>query len=162
MEALRSVWIGLARRERVLASIGLAVVGGALLFAVAIEPAWRTRARLESELPGLREQGAEVTALAQEAEALRGRAGTRVAGPELKMAIEQSLARAGLRAESVTGPGVAQLTIRGKALPAGVWLGWLEQTVRQMRLRVASARIARSGAAGTIDSEVTLDSAGGR
>jgi type II secretory pathway component PulM len=62
----------------------------------------------------------------------------------------------------VTGPGVAQLTIRGKALPAGVWLGWLEQTVRQMRLRVASARIARSGAAGTIDSEVTLDSAGGR
>ncbi|HXV07754.1 MAG TPA: type II secretion system protein GspM [Burkholderiales bacterium] len=155
--ALRSYWLGLSRRERTLSGAGIGIVLCAAAFLVAVEPAWKTQARLRTELPELREQAAELAALAQEAERLREHLEARPGTAELKDAIGQSLSRAGLEAASVAVVGEGQWTVRAQAVPAGQWLGWLEQVARELRLRVGSARIARGDAVGLIDVEVTLN-----
>jgi general secretion pathway protein M len=155
--ALRSYWLGLSRRERTLSGAGIGIVLCAAAFLVAVEPAWETRARLRTELPELREQTAELTALAQEAERLREHLEARPRAAELKDAIGQSLSRAGLDSASIAVGGEAQWTVRAQAVPAGQWLGWLEQVARELRLRVGSARIARSDGVGLVDVEATLN-----
>jgi len=155
--ALRSYWLGLSRRERTLSAAGIGIVLCAAAFLVAVEPAWKTRARLRAELPELREQAAELAALAQEAERLREHLEARPGTAELKNAIGQSLSRAGLQDASIAVVGEGQWTVRAQAVPAGQWLGWLEQVARELRLRVGSARIARSDGVGLIDVEATLN-----
>ena len=154
---LHSFWQGLARRERVLTGTGIGVLLCALLFVAAVEPAWKTRARLRSELPALHEQSLELAALAQEAASLRRRTGAAHAAAELKNIIAQSLASAALQQATVAAIGESQWIVSAKAVPAAGWVGWLEQTVRELRLHVASAHIAHSGATGLIDAEVTLN-----
>lgn len=155
--ALRAFWFGLSRRERTLTGAGAGIVLCALLILVAIEPAWKTRARLRAELPDLREQAVELAALAQEAARLREHLETRPGTAELEDAIEQSLSRAGLEDVGIAAVGEAQWTVRAQAVPAGQWLRWLEQVARELRLRVGSARIARTGSVGLIDAEATLN-----
>ena len=43
---MRQWWTGLSRRERIAVGMAAALVAVALLYLAAIEPAWRTRARL--------------------------------------------------------------------------------------------------------------------
>jgi general secretion pathway protein M len=155
--ALRSYWLGLSRRERTLSGAGIGIVLCAAAFLVAVEPAWKTQARLRAELPELREQAAELAALAQEAERLREHLEARPGTAELKDAIGQSLSRAGLEDASIAVVGEGQWIVRAQAVPAGQWLGWLEQVARELRLRVGSARIARSDGVGLIDVEVSLN-----
>ena len=157
ISGLRAFWQGLGRRERVLTGSGIGVLLCALLFVSAVEPAWKTRARLRSELPALREQSLELAALAQEAASLRQRASAAHHPGELKGVIAQSLASAALQKATVAAIGPSQWIVSAKAVPAAAWVGWLEQTVRELRLHVASARIARSDGAGLIDAEVTLN-----
>jgi general secretion pathway protein M len=153
---LRGFWLGLSRRERTLAGAATGVALCALAFLVAVEPAWKTRARLRAELPDLREQAAELAALAQEAGRLRQHLEARPAAAEVQDAIGQSLTRAGLEGASIAALGDGQWTVRAGAVPAGQWLSWLEQVARELRLQVGSARIARNGSAGLIDVEATL------
>ena len=79
---MRAWWQGLARRERMLVAGAAVLVLAALVYLLAVEPAWKTRARLAAELPRLRAQAAEVEALAQEARQLAKRgAAPASAGP---------------------------------------------------------------------------------
>src|ERR671933_749952 len=70
---VREWWVGLARRERVATLAAVVLALAALVFLLGIEPAWRTRARLASELPVLRAQAAQVEALRLEARRLKER-----------------------------------------------------------------------------------------
>jgi general secretion pathway protein M len=157
MAALRSYWFGLSRRERTLSGAAIAIVLCVAAFLVAVEPAWKTRARLRAELPDLREQAAELAALAQEAARLQEQLEARPGAAELGDAIAQSLTRAGLEDASIAVVGEEQWTVRAQAVPAGQWLGWLEQVARALRRRVGSARIARNDSVGLIDVEATLN-----
>ena len=70
---LRAWWLGLARRERVMTAAAASLVMLAVLYLVALEPAWKTRQRLDTDLPRLRAQAEEINALAQEARRLTSR-----------------------------------------------------------------------------------------
>ena len=69
---LRAWWIGLGRRERALTAVAGSFVLLALLYLVALEPAWKSRVRLDAELPRLRAQVAEIDALARRPRGRRG------------------------------------------------------------------------------------------
>ena len=69
--ALRARWQGLGARDRRLAKLALAVLGAFLLWALALQPAWRTLRDAPAQLDALDSQLQEMQALAAEARELR-------------------------------------------------------------------------------------------
>lgn len=152
---LQQWWIGLSRRERIATSAAAALVVIALVYLVAIEPAWRTRERLAAELPRLRSQAAEVESLRLEAKNLKDH-GLRLDSPaQAKAAVgkllqDRQLAGAQLRE---TDDGALVLSMRGADV--AVWLATLREMTSELPLRIAQARLART-APGVVDAEATL------
>jgi len=157
VSALRAWWLGLARRERAMVAAAAALAAGAFLYLVALEPAWKARARLEVELPRLRAQAAEVDALAREAAQLKSRGVAGESAGAAKGALERSLAAANLGAARIAALDERRVVVSAKAVPAARWLAWLEEAARESRLRVALLRIAQTEARGVVDAEVTLE-----
>jgi len=158
IEKLVQSWRMLAARERRM------VIGAGLVVALAIgyqaffEPAWRGRAQLETELPLMRSQLAQMTALAAEARALG--AGPRAGDtPQvLRASLQQSVAAAGF-ADRLT-----QLSLNGElfdlrfsAVPYATWLAWLDTTLRETRLRVADLAVSRDAAPGIVSVRLVLE-----
>jgi general secretion pathway protein M len=157
---LRAWWVGLARRERVMTAAAAAIAALALLFLVAIEPAWNARARLAAELPRLRAQLAEIQALGQEAGELKGRGVAAESADAARAALEQSLARAGLPATRIAVLDERQLAVSAEGVSISQWLAWAEEAARDARLRIAAARISRGQARSIVDAEATFEIAG--
>lgn len=154
---MRAWWQGLSRRERAMSAVGAALAAAALLYLLAIEPAWKARVRLGVELPKLRAQAAEVDALAQEASRLKGAGvGVQSAGAA-RTALEQSAARGNLGGIRVAVLDERRLTASAKGVPAWQWLAWLEQTARESRLRIAQVKISRTPTRAVVDGEATLE-----
>jgi general secretion pathway protein M len=156
---IRNWWQGLGQRERALVAGAAALALAAILYAVAIEPAWKTRARLAVELPLLRAQAAEVDALALEARQLGARAAAPLSPAALKAALEQSLAAAQIREARVSAPDERRILVSVPAAPVTPWLAWLEQAARESRLRIARVEMSQAGARGIVICEVTLERA---
>lgn len=156
---MRRWWQGLARRERMLVAAAAALALGAVVYLLAIEPAWKTRARLAVELPLLRAQAAEVDALALEARQLGARAAAALPPAALKAALEQSLAAAQIRDARVSLPDERRILVSVQAAPVTPWLAWLEQAARESRLRIARVEMSLAGARGVVSCEVTLERA---
>lgn len=154
---LRAWWLGLARRERVMTAAAGSIVSLALLFLIAIEPAWKARQRLDAELPRLRAQAAEVSALAQEAKGLTKRGVAVESAAAAKVALEQSLARANLGGVRVAAIDERRLTASAKAVPVTQWLAWTEEAARESRLRIVTFRIVRTSIRAMIDAEATFE-----
>jgi len=152
-------WTSLSLRERaaVLAAAGLVFM--ALLILVAIEPAWRTRARLSAELPRLQAEAAEVRALALEAKRLKGRALTIESPEQTRAAVARLLAEK--RLESTLREAEGRLVYSVKRADAAAWVGWLNEVSSALPLRVASAQVTRAGP-GVVDAEVALAPAGSK
>lgn len=138
-------------------AIGASLVGIALLYLVAIEPAWKARARLASDLPKLRAQAAEVDALAQEAGRLKGAGVTAQSPAAAKTALEQSAARGNLGGVRVAVTDERRLSASAKAVPAAQWLAWLESSARESRLRIAQVRMSRTATRALVDGEATFE-----
>jgi general secretion pathway protein M len=154
---MRTWWQGLSRRERTMTALGAALVAAALLYLLAIEPAWKARARLEAELPRLRAQAAEVDGLAQEAGRLKG-AGVGVeSATAARTALEQSAARGNLGAVRIAVLDERRLSASAKGVPAWQWLAWLEETARESRLRIAQVKISRTATRAVVDAEATFE-----
>jgi general secretion pathway protein M len=134
----------------------IAVTAVALLYAAAIEPAWRARVRIARELPQLQEQLAELEALRDEARMLRQQGFGTDTGGSLRASLERSLVRAGLtgklRADSERSVAVSVASV-----PANAWFTWMEEFARESRVRIVQARIMRSGAPGTVEAEVGFE-----
>ena len=152
-------WTTLSLRERaaVLAAAGLVFM--ALLILVAIEPAWRTRARLTAELPRLQAEAAEVRALALEAKRLKGRALTVESPEQMRAAVARLLAEK--RLEPTLREAEGRLVYSVKRADAAAWVGWLNEVSSALPLRVASAQVTRAGP-GVVDAEVALAPAGSK
>ena len=148
IERLKVWWRGLGRRERLLVAIALTVVGTALFYAIAVEPAWRTRSRLARELPKLQEDLARMEALREEARALGNQGAGRDAGVG-----EQ---RAGI-AGTVREDGDRGITVKSSGLQAQAWFAWLDQFSRESRTQVMRARVVRAAGVGLVDAEVLLE-----
>lgn len=152
-------WTTLSLRERaaVLAAAGLVFM--ALLLLVAIEPAWRTRARLTAELPRLQAEAAEVRALALEAKRLKGRALTVESPEQTRAAVARLLAEK--RLEPTLREAEGRLVYSVKRADAAAWVGWLNEVSSALPLRVTSAQVTRAGP-GVVDAEVALAPAGSK
>ncbi|HYY62355.1 MAG TPA: type II secretion system protein GspM [Burkholderiales bacterium] len=152
--ALQQWWLGLSRRERMatLAASAFALI--AALYLVALEPAWRTRARLGAELPVLRAQAAEVEALGLEARRLKQHAVRFENAGELRAAAAKLLAERNLAATLQAGDG-ERLVLAARRVDAANCLAALKDVSSALPLRIVAARITRV-AAGMVDAEVTL------
>jgi len=154
---LRAWWLGLARRERAMTAAAGSFVLLALLYLIAIEPAWKARERLGAELPRLRAQAAEVNSLAQEARQLASRGTAVESAATAKVALEQSLARANLGAVRVTVVDERRVAVSAGAVPVTQWLAWAEEAARESRLRIAAVRISRTSVRAVVEAEATFE-----
>lgn len=154
---LRAWWLGMARRERAMTAVAGSFALLALLYLIAIEPAWKARARLGIELPRLRAQAAEVGALAQEARQLASRGVAAESAATARVALEQSLARANLGDARVAMLDERRVAVNAKAVPVTQWLAWAEEAARESRLRIAAARISRTSVRAVVDAEATFE-----
>jgi general secretion pathway protein M len=160
-ERLHAWWTGLARRERMLVVAAVVVVAGGMLYALAIEPAWRARVRIAGELPKLQEQLAEIEALREEARLLRSQGIGVDRGTGLRAGAEKSLARAGIAATVQSDPGRADsrqaITVTASGVPAGAWIAWMEEFGRESRARIVRAKVERGGAPGAVAAEAGFE-----
>ncbi|HEY7742933.1 MAG TPA: type II secretion system protein GspM [Burkholderiales bacterium] len=154
---LRAWWLGLGRRERVMTAAAGAFALLAILYLVALEPAWKARARLATDLPRLREQAAEVDALAQEAKRLASRGVAADSAGAARVALEQGLARASLGGVRVAVLDERRLTVSATGVPVTQWLAWAEEAARESRLRIAVVRISRTPVRAVVDAEATFE-----
>ena len=154
---LREWWLGLGRRERAMAAVAAAFALLAVLYLVALEPAWKTRARLDAELPRLRAQAEEIQALAQEAKRLTSRGMAVESAAAAKAALEQALAQANLGGARVAVLDERRISVSAKDVPVSQWLAWAEQSARESRLRIAAIRIARTPVRAVVDAEATFE-----
>jgi general secretion pathway protein M len=69
-ERATALWLARTEQERRFLAIGGAVVLAALLYLLLVDPAIEGRAQLRRQLPQLRQQAAELQAMAQEAATL--------------------------------------------------------------------------------------------
>ena len=152
-------WINLARerwqswtvRERRMVAAMAAVIVLALTWALAIDPAWTTRDRLSRDLPRLRAQAAELSALLA---TVQGGASTQAARQgSLEASLQAVLQASGLRA--LTQPqasGAVRVQFEGVAYAE--LASWLDRAVRELGVRVESAKANAVG--GRVNAELVL------
>jgi general secretion pathway protein M len=156
--ALVSYWAARSAQEQRFLGVGGAVVLLALVYSVLVQPALDGRAALRNTLPLLRQDAADMQALAREAGALSGTA--RVAPPSMtRESLNGTLSGAGLSPQSLSVTGeYAKLQFKG--VPFTALLAWLAGQRRDGRVAVQEAVItAPAGAApptGLVDATLTL------
>jgi general secretion pathway protein M len=141
-------WRSLAPRERRLVTLAALLVGAALLWAVAVQPAWRTLRAAPAQLAQLEQQHARMQGWATETASLR--ATPAIAPPQALAALQAAAERLGERARVVPGPDRVTVSLTG--VSPGVLGPWLEEVRRTARARPLEANLTRGpdGFSGTL------------
>jgi len=152
--AASNFWNERNKRERNMLSAAAVVIVLGLLYALLIDPALSGRRDLERKLPALRQQAAEVQALAKEASALGSKAAAPV--PEVtRESIENSLSRKGIKSQSVALTGdLLRIQLNGASFSGLV--DWLEEMRKSARLSVVDANITAQEKVDTVNATLTL------
>jgi len=147
-------WAARTEQERRFLGVGGAVLGVLLVYGLLIAPALSGRERLQKDLPVLRQQAAELQALALQAGALKAQ--PNVTPPAMTGdSIKASLAAHGLSAQSIGMTGeYAKLQLNGVSFPGLV--DWLDALRRDGRINVQDASIIAQNTAGLVDATLTL------
>lgn len=158
MEALKLFWAERAPRERSILLAGAVLLAMAILYLVAIEPAWTGITRLERSLPQQRANAAELEALLAEVKTMKTRpAVATMSAADARKALEESLTRAGIKAARIVplSDGDVQLTFTD--VPVGRWAPWLALAERELGARSTAVTIAgREATPGNVDVELAL------
>lgn len=141
-------WKGLATREQRLLAAAAGLVALALLWTVAVQPAWRTIRSAPVQQAALDRQWAQMQSLAAEVATLR--AAPAVTPAQAQAALQSAAEQLGERARLVPGPDRATLTLTG--LPPGQLGAWLVEVRRTARARPLEANLQRGpdGFSGTL------------
>jgi general secretion pathway protein M len=153
-ESAAAFWQERNKRERIALALAALVVFGGLFYALLIDPALSGRARLASSLPVLRQQSADLQAMAQQAAALNTAASQQL--PALsKESIESTLNARGLKPLNVvlTG-GMVRVQLAGASFAALV--EWIDQSHKTARLSVIEANITPLAAPDSVNATLTL------
>ncbi|RKP58518.1 type II secretion system protein GspM [Pararobbsia silviterrae] len=154
--AIDEFWSAREPREKRLLTIGGIVLGVALFYSVCFAPAYEGRAELREALPDLRAQLAQMQAEAREARELQPAAqGVPPTGDALRQALTDSLGAHGLQAVQVTAIGNS-VQVRGKNVPFGDWIGWLDDARKQNKVQVSEAEVTALDKPGQVDFDATL------
>ena len=159
LERLLQSWRLIAPRERRLVSFAAVVVGLAVIYLLMIEPAWQGRRALQREIPELRRQLGQMTALAAEARQLSGVAPVGSGGTAaLRGAIEGSVKAAGLEPmlQKIEANGEL-IDLRFKGIAHAQWLGWAEAALRETRMRVVDLAVNREAESGVVSVRMVLE-----
>jgi general secretion pathway protein M len=151
---LAGFWQGLQERERWLISIALVVVGAALLWFVAVRPAWQQLQQAPAKLDELDSQTLVMRRLAAETRELK-------AAPQ----VNPSQAMAALKAASGRLGSTAKLNIKGdratltvESITGEALRAWLSEVRSGARARAVEAQLTNGN--GGFSGTITLSLAG--
>lgn len=137
----RERWQGLAPRERLLATIAIAVVALLLVWLIALQPALRVVRQAPAELDRLEAQLQAMQRLAAEARELRDVAP--VSAAQASAALRSATERLGERARlTVQGD---RATVTFNAVTGEALRGWLADARSAARAQPVEAQLSRSG-----------------
>ena len=147
-------WAARNARERLMLTTATAVVMLSLIYALLIAPAVTGRAQANKNLPLLRQQVAQMQALAKEAATLA--ALPVLPAPALSREfIAASLTRKGLQAQSVMLSG-AQIEVQLSSASFAATLAWLDEMQRSARLAVVEANFVALDLPDMVNAKLTL------
>lgn len=153
---LRNWWNGLNPRERWMVAVaGLAIVV-AILYVVAVEPAWKTRARLTDTLPRLQTELIQLESLQAEAMRLGGAAAIAPSGQAMRSALEKSIARAKFSATVDTTSDGDSILVAAQSVSPYAWFAWMEAFVRESQATVITATVSRDDTTGRVAASVSF------
>lgn len=153
-QSLSTFWNERNKREQNMLLAGLVVVVLGLVYALFIDPALSGRKDLEKKLPALRQQAAEVQAMARDASTATPKTGGLVPAMT-KESIEASLARNGLKAQNVAVTGeMAKLQLNNASFAGTV--DWLLDMQRTARVSVVDANVEAQAQPDTVNASLTL------
>lgn len=153
-QALLTFWSERNQRERTMLIIAIAVVVAALLYLLLINPAISGRRDLQKRLPALRQQAAELQAMAKETATLSSKTPPPAAAVT-KESLEASLTRRGLKPQSVSLTGdLAKIQLSAASFAnITAWLNEMQQTAR---LTVVEANVEALQQSDTVNATMTL------
>ena len=140
LAAARAWWAGLSLRDRQALTLAGVVLGLYLLFAVAIQPAWRVLAAAPAERERLDAELQTMQQLADEAKALRST--PPVAPAQALAALQAASARLGSHGRLVVQGDRAVLDVTGAS--SAELRSWLAEARSGARARPVEARLTRS------------------
>ncbi|MFZ4876269.1 type II secretion system protein GspM [Janthinobacterium sp. Mn2066] len=153
-QALQVFWSERTAQERKLLTIGGIVAGLALVYAVFFDPAWSGRLALQEKLPQLRQNAAQLQALALEAGELARQTPLQVA-PMSRDSLNASLKARGLTPQSLSMTG-EYARVQLNDVPFSNVMLWLDSLRREGRVAVQEAKITAQTKAGQVDASLTL------
>jgi general secretion pathway protein M len=155
-DKLALYWMARTEQERKFLSIGGAIAVLALVYAVLLAPALEGSARLRKELPLLKQQKAQLEALAKTAAELSGQSAPQVT-PMSRETLSASLSARGIKPESLSMTGEFA-KVQVSAVAFSTLFAWLEAQRLENRISVLEAAITVPGAApaGQVDATITL------
>jgi general secretion pathway protein M len=153
-ERANALWLARTEQERRFLSVGGAVVLLALLYMILVAPAVEGRAQLRRSLPQLRQQAAELQAMAQEAGNL-ARAPATQATPLTRETVSTGLSGRGLTPQSLSMTG-EYIKLQLNNVSFANLATWLDEQRRANRVLVQDAVVTALPAAGQVDASLTL------
>lgn len=153
-ERANALWLARTEQERRFLAVGGAVVLLALLYLLLVDPAVEGRAQLNRQLPQLRQQAAELQAMAQEASSLARAPSTQVA-PLTREAVDASLNGRGLKPQSLSMTA-DYIKLQLNNVPFAGLAAWLDEQRRANRVLVQDAVVTALPVAGQVDANLTL------
>ena len=152
-QRIASVWQGLMPRERRLMMLGGVALAVLLSWWWMIDPAIKTRKKMQQQLPELRAQSVQLRALTQEAAALP--ATVPVAQSLSRQEIERVLMDWGLKAEQVT---LADSTfiLNFSDVPFSGLTDYLQKAQREQQLTVIQVTMTARDRIDRVDAKISL------
>lgn len=153
-ERVSGYWIARTAQERKFLLVGGGVVALTLLYLVLLEPALSGREQLRRSLPELRQQAAQLDALAAEAKAVTAQPAPAVAALT-REALAASMASSGLNPASLSVSGeYTKVQLNGVSFAN--LMAWLDAQRRDSRLLVQDAQFTAKDVLGQVDATLTL------
>jgi general secretion pathway protein M len=154
VEQAGAAWRARTEQEQRFLSVGAFVVLLALAYSVLVAPAINGRVALNKSLPSLRQEAAQLQALAAEA-SLLGHQPPAMLVPMTKETLSASLAARSMVPASLVVTGeFAKLQFKDASFASLVT--WLDAQRREGRIGVQDAAITPVGDAGLVDATLTL------
>lgn len=151
-------WSARTEQERRFLAVGGIVVGLALVYSVLIDPALTGREALRKALPQLRQETAEMQALAAQAAQLGAQPSVQLQ-PLSRDTLNAALAARGLNPQNLAVTG-DYVKVDFKGVQFAGLVTWLDAARRDERLAVLEAKISAQGgndnSAGLVDATLTL------
>ncbi|MGF6272093.1 general secretion pathway protein M [Massilia sp. UYP11] len=153
-ERATAYWIGRTEQERKFLLIGGLVAALALFYLVLLEPALDGREQLRRSLPELRQQAAQLEALAGEARAVASEPAPAVT-PVTRESLGAGMSARGLNPASLSVSGEYTKVQLNNVSFANL-MAWLDAQRRESRLMVQDAQFSALAAPGQVDATLTL------